>query len=80
MGQKQKTEKKKKKKQAGFAEPHLSSTIDWSWVGLIFRPFFLLFTASVRSRPPGPPAVPGVFQINFFVCVSLSDNNERTCS
>ena len=23
--------------------------------------FFLLFTASVWSRPPGPPAVPGVF-------------------
>ena len=23
--------------------------------------FFLLFTASVRSRTPGPPAVPGVF-------------------
>ena len=28
---------------------------------MIFRTFFLLFTASVRSRPPGPPAVPGVF-------------------
>ena len=26
-----------------------------------FRAIFLLFTASVRSRPPGPPAVPGVF-------------------
>ena len=25
-----------------------------------FRAIFLLFTASVRSRPPGPPAVPGV--------------------
>ena len=23
--------------------------------------FFRLFSASVRSRPPGPPAVPGVF-------------------
>ena len=32
---------------------------------LIFRPFFLLFTASVRSRPPGPPAVPGVFFFGF---------------
>ena len=28
---------------------------------MIFRTFFLLFTASVRSRPLGPPAVPGVF-------------------
>ena len=27
---------------------------------LIFSAVFLLFTASVRSRPPGPPAVPGV--------------------
>ena len=27
--------------------------------------FFLLFTASVRSRPPGPPAVPGVFSKVF---------------
>ena len=25
-----------------------------------YRCFFLLFMASVRSRPPGPPAVPGV--------------------
>ena len=25
-----------------------------------FRAFFLLFTASVRSRPPGPPVVTGV--------------------
>ena len=24
--------------------------------------YFLLFTASVRSRPPGPPAVPGVLK------------------
>ena len=28
---------------------------------MIFRTFFLLFTASVRSRSPGPPEVPGVF-------------------
>ena len=27
----------------------------------IFERFFLLFTAIVRSQPPGPPAVPGVF-------------------
>ena len=27
---------------------------------VIFGTFFLLFTASVRSRPPGPPADPGV--------------------
>ena len=26
-----------------------------------FRSIFRLFTASFRSRPPGPPAVPGVF-------------------
>ena len=26
-----------------------------------FSAVFLLFTANVRSRPPGPPAVPGVF-------------------
>ena len=26
-----------------------------------FQVIFRLFTASVRSRPPGPPAVPGVF-------------------
>ena len=26
----------------------------------IFKSFFLLFTARVRSQPPGPPAVPGV--------------------
>ena len=32
----------------------------------IFRTFFLLFTASVRSRPPGPPAVPGVLFIFIF--------------
>ena len=25
-----------------------------------FQAIFLLFTASVRSRPPGPPEVPGV--------------------
>ena len=28
-----------------------------------FRAFFLLFTASVRSQPPGPPLVPGVFKV-----------------
>ena len=27
-----------------------------------FRAIFRLFMASVRSRPPGPPAVPGVFK------------------
>ena len=39
---------------------------------------FLLFTASVRSRPPGPPAVPGVLihivkrgdGCSIFVCVN----------
>ena len=31
---------------------------------MIFLTFFLLFTASVRSRPPGPPAVPGVFSLD----------------
>ena len=28
-----------------------------------FRAIFLLFTASVRSRPPGPPLVPGVLTL-----------------
>ena len=28
--------------------------------------FFRLFTASIQSRPPGPPAVPGVF-FSFFL-------------
>ena len=28
-----------------------------------FRPFFLLFAASIQSRPPGPPLVPGVFKV-----------------
>ena len=27
---------------------------------MFFSDFFLLFMASVQSRPPGPPAVPGV--------------------
>ena len=27
----------------------------------IFSSVFLLFKASVRAQPPGPPAVPGVF-------------------
>ena len=33
------------------------------WILSVFHlcVFFLLFTASVRFRPPGPPAVPGVF-------------------
>ena len=30
---------------------------------MICSAVFLLFTASVRSRPPGPPAVPGVFNL-----------------
>ena len=33
---------------------------------MIFRTFFLLFMASVQSRPPGPPAVPGVFTLCFY--------------
>ena len=37
---------------------------------MIFRTFFLLFTASVRSRLPGPPAVPGVFFLVFW-CYTL---------
>ena len=28
-----------------------------------FQVFFKLFMASVRSRPPGPPAVPGVYDM-----------------
>ena len=34
---------------------------------MIFRTFFLLFTASARSRPPGPPAVPGGFKVSFML-------------
>ena len=30
-----------------------------------FLAYFLLFPASVWSRPPGPPAVPGVFGIQL---------------
>ena len=30
-----------------------------------FREFFLLFTANVRSRPPGPPLDPGLLCTNF---------------
>ena len=33
----------------------------------IFRRFFLLFTTSIRSRPPGPPAVPGVITILLLI-------------
>ena len=40
---------------------------------------FLLFTASVRSRPPGPPAVPGVFLIVFSDILDLMDG-EDDCS
>ena len=32
-----------------------------------FLAVFLLFTASVRSRPPGPPAVPGVFLLKLSI-------------
>ena len=47
---------------------------------MIFSAVFLLFRASVRSRPPGPPAVPGVFlkklkltpQKYFFLHISSS--------
>ena len=35
-----------------------------------FRAFFLLFTASVRSRPPGPPLVPGVLARIIFMASS----------
>ena len=38
---------------------------------MIFRTFFLLFTASVRTRPLGPPAVPGVLY-RFSVLDTLS--------
>ena len=36
-----------------------------------FQAFFRLFTASVWSRPPGPPAVPGVFAFILLVNISL---------
>ena len=35
------------------------------WKKADFHSFFLLFTAIVRSRLPGPPLVPGVFWIAF---------------
>ena len=41
-----------------------------------FRAFFLLFTASVRSRPPGPPGVPGVFLTTGTECHKI--NSEIT--
>ena len=37
-----------------------------------FHAYFLHFMASVRSRSPGPPAVPGVFSLDAVACpVSL---------
>ena len=36
-----------------------------------FRVFFLLFMASIRSRPPGPPAVPGVLLSTFCIHSNL---------
>ena len=36
-----------------------------------FRPFFLLFTANVRSRPPGPPAVFWSFPFSIFWLSSI---------
>ena len=50
MGEKQKTEEKERLVNFIF----LRKKGDFSDV-------FSVFTASVRSRPPGPPAVPGVF-------------------
>ena len=41
---------------------------------MIFRTFFLLFTASVRSRPPGPPAVPGVYYNKGFLYYTWTQN------
>ena len=38
---------------------------------MIVRTFFLLFTASVRSRPPGPPAVPGVLYHSSNSCRTI---------
>ena len=39
---------------------------------VIFERFFLLFTASIGSRPPGPPAVPGVFS-NIFISINWTN-------
>ena len=47
-----------------------------------FSDVFLLFMASVRSRPPGPPAVPGVFSYCFLsmFCNNLNNVNAHACS
>ena len=42
---------------------------------MIFLAFFQLFTARVRSRPPGPPAVPGVYLITFILLINQTSAN-----
>ena len=39
-----------------------------------FLGVFLLFTASVRLRPPGPPLVPGVLLLSFIIMC----NNDKS--
>ena len=39
---------------------------------VIFRAVFLLFTANVRSQPPGPPLVPEVFFLRFIKSIFLA--------
>ena len=71
MGQKQKTEKEREKERererklvitmAKLRMAHASTHGARKPPG----PKYLFCTASVRSRPPGPPAVPGVLSFIF---------------
>ena len=73
VGQKQKTEKKKRERERERERAKVSVNkgqyicVNQKKImeAEFFVCFFLLFTDSVRSRPPGPPAVPGVFSIIF---------------
>ena len=44
---------------------------------MIFLAGFLLFTATVRSRPPGPPLVPELFDISKFVKSTPGQTNPQ---
>ena len=39
-----------------------------------FRVIFRLFTASVRSQPPGPPAVSGVFPFSKLIKLKMNQS------
>ena len=61
VGQKQKTEGKKEK----FGDFYFFTKKNDFWA------IFILFTASILSRPPGPPAVPGVLIYMFLYITQL---------